>query len=187
MRRLSILCALVLMAAMASVVYAEGPVKITKDAKLGNILVDGSGRTLYMFTRDEKNKSNCSGTCAQSWPPLVTVDAPKAEEGVDTAKLGTTAREDGSKQVTYNGLPLYFYSKDSKTGDTTGQNVGGIWFVVSTAGEAVKGDAPATAAAGAPQALPKTGADFGPSAAPGAMAFALLLLGTGVLLRRRTA
>ena len=99
------------------------------------MLVEASGRTLYLFTSDEPSVSTCSGGCARAWPPLVTVGDPAAGEGVDGDLLGTVTREDGSVQVTYNGRPVYYYSGDDKPGDTNGQNVGSVWFTISTAGE----------------------------------------------------
>lgn len=105
---------------------------------LGEILVAENGKTLYMFTRDANGESACYDACAVNWPPLLTEARPQAGEGVDPAKLGTTKRKDGKLQVTYNGMPLYFWAGDSAPGDTNGQNVGGVWFVVNTAGEAIK-------------------------------------------------
>ncbi|MDO8530975.1 MAG: hypothetical protein Q7T26_02235 [Dehalococcoidia bacterium] len=125
-------------------VQNTAPVNIAKNATLGAVLADASGRTLYLFAKDEKNKSTCTGGCAQTWPPLLSKDAPKAGEGVTAAMLGTITRADGFTQVTYNGLPLYYFARDEKPGDVKGQNVGGNWFVVNPAGEAIK---PAAAAA----------------------------------------
>ena len=104
---------------------------------LGTILTEASGRTVYLFTMDERNKSSCSGGCALAWPPLLTVGAPTAEEGVATRRLGSITREDGYAQVTYDGWPLYYFAPDEKPGDAMGQSVGDVWFVVSSAGEAV--------------------------------------------------
>ena len=127
---------------------------LVKSAKnpLGTVLTDASGRTVYLFSRDEKAKSSCDRDCRQAWPPLLTVGDPKAGEGVTVAQLSALKRDNGTEQVTYNGLPLYYFTGDEKPGDITGQNVasfGGNWFVLSTAGEAIK--APAAPGAGAPQ------------------------------------
>ncbi|MBU6447507.1 hypothetical protein KGQ24_01535 [Patescibacteria group bacterium] len=87
--------------------------------------------TLYIYTPDKPGVSNCTGQCAIYWPPY-TVSAAAgltAATGI-SGKLGTITRADGTTQLTYNDKPLYFYAKDSKPGDTTGQNVGGIWFVL---------------------------------------------------------
>ena len=112
----------------------DATVQVSKDAKLGDILTDSKGMTLYQFAKDQANVSNCSGGCATAWPPLVVAagQAPTAGDGV-TGKLGVITRQDGSLQVTYNGLPLYFFASDSKAGDTTGQGVGGVWSVVHPA------------------------------------------------------
>lgn len=112
-------------------------VSLGEDATLGSFLVDDKGMTLYLFTKDTPNTSNCYEKCAIAWPPLLTTGDPVAGEGVDASLLGTTTRTDGTTQVTYNGWPLYYYEKDKAPGDVTGQDVGGVWFVVSAAGEQV--------------------------------------------------
>ena len=117
----------------------------TDAGDMGTILTDPSGNSLYLFTRDERNVSNCSGGCALAWPPLLTVDDPVAGEGLDEGRIGTIDRSDGSKQVTYNGWPLYYYATDAKPGDTMGQDRGGVWFVVNTDGGPVYINAPVTA------------------------------------------
>jgi predicted lipoprotein with Yx(FWY)xxD motif len=100
------------------------------DAELGDILVDPRGMTLYLYTRDEPGVSNCYDQCATRWPPLLTDSAPTGPDGLATG-LGTTNRNDGTQQVTYNGVPLYYWMNDTKPGDATGQNVGGVWFIVN--------------------------------------------------------
>jgi predicted lipoprotein with Yx(FWY)xxD motif len=120
----------------ASVVPAmaeEIMINTAKDDKLGTFLVDGKGMTLYLFTKDTPGKSNCSGDCLVKWPPLVATDVKqvKVGTGVDASKLGLADIADGKKIVTYNGMPLYYWVKDVKPGDTTGQNVGNVWFVVA--------------------------------------------------------
>ncbi len=117
-------------------------VTLGKSDALGSFLTDGAGRTLYLYTKDEANLSNCYNQCAVNWPPLLTSDKPTAGDGVVATLLGTTQRTDGATQVTYNGWPLYYYAKDAKAGDTTGQNVGKVWFVVTADGAAVQADAP---------------------------------------------
>jgi predicted lipoprotein with Yx(FWY)xxD motif len=111
---------------------------LTKTDTLGQILADDTGKTLYLYTRDTKNTTNCYGNCAIAWPPLLTAGAPAAGEGLDATLLGTTARTDGTTQVTYNGWPLYYYAKDQKAGDTTGQDIGGVWYVLSAKGDMLK-------------------------------------------------
>jgi predicted lipoprotein with Yx(FWY)xxD motif len=107
------------------------------DAKLGKILVDGKGMTLYMYTKDTADKSNCADSCLKSWPPFLTKSNAKAGDGVDAKLIGTATLADGTKIVTYNHMPLYYWAKDTKSGDTTGQGVGSVWYVVSPDGKSV--------------------------------------------------
>jgi predicted lipoprotein with Yx(FWY)xxD motif len=108
------------------------------NTNLGNILVGPDGKTLYIFTKDEANKSNCYDQCAVNWPPLLTEAKPAAGDGADPALLGTTTRKDGTLQVTYKDMPLYYWLADQKPGDTTGENVGEVWFVLDAAGNIIK-------------------------------------------------
>jgi predicted lipoprotein with Yx(FWY)xxD motif/plastocyanin len=118
----------------------SGPtVVLGKSDQLGSFLVDPKGMTLYLFLKDSPNTSNCYDACAKSWPPLLADGSPVAGDGLDAAKLGITARTDGTSQVTYNGWPLYYFANDKQPGDTNGQNVKQVWFVISPAGEKVDG------------------------------------------------
>jgi predicted lipoprotein with Yx(FWY)xxD motif len=113
----------------------------TRKTGLGTILVDSTGRTLYLFEKDKGDKSTCSGACASAWPPLTTTAKPKPTAGVDAARLGTSARSDGSKEVTYNGHPLYTYAGDAAPGDTTGEGLkqfGTEWYALSPKGSKVE-------------------------------------------------
>jgi predicted lipoprotein with Yx(FWY)xxD motif len=110
-------------------VQTAATVKPTTLAQFGAYVTDISGRSLYTFTRDAVNTTNCTGGCPQTWPPALTVDAPKADVGVDATKLGTITRPEGGKQVTYNGWPLYYFSGDVKAGDLKGQLFAGAWNV----------------------------------------------------------
>ena len=94
-------------------------VNTTDHPELGTFLIDASGRTLYLFTVDERNKSNCLGGCALAWPPLLSVGEPAAGEGIASERLATIALEDGSSQVVYNGWPLYYFAPDRRPGDTS--------------------------------------------------------------------
>jgi predicted lipoprotein with Yx(FWY)xxD motif len=117
---------------------------------LGTILVDGSGRTLYVFEKDQPNQSACAGACAATWPVDQSSGAPKAGSGVTASMLGTITRGDNTTQVTYHQHPLYYYAGDSQAGQQNGQGVdafGAKWFVVNPAGGAVSGGATATTAA----------------------------------------
>ena len=106
--------------------------------RLGQVLVDGKGRTLYLFAADSGTKSACnSSACVQYWPPVLTTGVPQAGAGVNTSLLGTTARQDGTTEVTYAGHPLYYFITDKNAGDVTGQGVNGFgapWYVVSPSG-----------------------------------------------------
>jgi predicted lipoprotein with Yx(FWY)xxD motif/plastocyanin len=134
-------------------------VTITQTDKLGQFLVDDKGMTLYLYTKDTKNTSTCYDKCATAWPPLLTSGAPTGAAGVDASLLGTTTRTDGKMQVTYNGWPLYYWFKDLKAGDTTGQLVGGVWFVLSPKGDQIAtptNPTPAPTAAAGGQAAGQT-------------------------------
>lgn len=114
-------------------------VKIAK-SKLGSILVDSRGITLYDFPPDKAGKSTCYGACAALWPPLLTKGKPHAGLGVKAALLGTTKRKDGKVEVTYGGHPLYYFVSDRKSGQTTGQGLnqfGAPWWVLSAAGKEI--------------------------------------------------
>ena len=119
------------------------------NASLGNILVDSKGRTLYLFTRDSGTMSECNGACAVNWPPLRASGKPTIAGGAKASLISMTARSDGTRQVTYNGHPLYLFKNDSKTGDTNGEGLnafGGNWFAVSPAGQHIA--APAASSGG---------------------------------------
>jgi predicted lipoprotein with Yx(FWY)xxD motif len=108
--------------------------------KLGSILVDGRGRTLYLFQKDTANQSACSGACVSAWPVDHSSGTPKAAGGVKASLLGTIKRADGTTQVTYNQHPLYYFSGDSGAGQQNGQGqnaFGALWYVVAPSGAAV--------------------------------------------------
>jgi predicted lipoprotein with Yx(FWY)xxD motif len=127
------------------VAAAQAVVTTRRAGGLGTILVDGKGRTLYLFDADTSAKPTCAGTCAAAWPPLVTAGSAKAAGGVKAGLLGTAKRSGGGNQVTYNKHPLYYYSDDhGKAGEIKGQNVdafGARWYVVSPAGNKIEGGA----------------------------------------------
>ncbi len=132
-RRVGIVFALMLTLVGGASAQAQSAAAVATRATpdLGSVLVDAKGMTLYMYTRDDVGISNCYQGCATAWPPLMANSPePVLADGL-SGVLGTTARTDGGLQVTYNGMPLYFWAKDQKPGDTTGQNVGGVWFVVN--------------------------------------------------------
>jgi predicted lipoprotein with Yx(FWY)xxD motif len=111
--------------------------------KLGTILVNNKGRTLYMFVPDKQKKVTCKGKCAVVWPPLKVKSGQKPTAGGAAKQklLGTDNNPGGGKVVTYNRWPLYTYVTDTKSGQTTGQGVnanGGKWYVLSPSGQVIK-------------------------------------------------
>jgi predicted lipoprotein with Yx(FWY)xxD motif len=114
----------------------------SSSSSLGTILVDGSGRTLYMFAKDTGPSSSCSGACASNWPPLTTTVAPKAGSGVAGSSIKTVRRSDGKMQVTFDGHPLYLFTGDKAAGDVNGQGVdafGAKWYALTPAGKQASG------------------------------------------------
>ena len=105
----------------------------------GKIVVDGTGRTLYVFDKDtaSPSKSNCEGDCLAKWPAVAAGTGTPQLDGVDASLVGTVTRSDGSKQVTLAGLPLYLFASDTKAGDAKGQAVGGVWWVVGADGQKI--------------------------------------------------
>jgi predicted lipoprotein with Yx(FWY)xxD motif len=109
------------------------------DSDVGQILVDGEGRALYRFLSDSAGTSTCFDDCEANWPILSADGQPQAGEGLDGATLGTIEREDGSTQVTINGWPLYYFAGDQAPGDTNGQGVGDVWYLVAPDGSTITG------------------------------------------------
>jgi len=110
------------------------------ESRYGKIIVDVAGRALYLFDADRGAASSCYDACASAWPPLLAVQAPGAGPNLDQALVSTIARKDGSKQVAYNGHPLYYYLGDRSPGEIKCQaavEYGGAWFVVSQRGEKI--------------------------------------------------
>lgn len=109
---------------------ASTTIQIKENKELGPYLTDSKGMTLYYFKKDSPGKSVCTETCLEMWPAFDAkeISIPEKLNGKD---FGTITREDGKKQSTYKGYPLYYYRGDSNPGDTTGQGVSNIWFVVN--------------------------------------------------------
>jgi predicted lipoprotein with Yx(FWY)xxD motif len=108
-----------------------------RNSAFGPILVDGAGRTLYLFEADRSGMSTCNADCASVWPPLLADGAPVAGAGINQSLLTTSTRNDGSHEVVYNGHPLYYFVSDKQAGDVTGEalsSFGAKWFVLSAAG-----------------------------------------------------
>jgi len=150
MKRLSLATVAVLAALVATAALGTGlaagssassgtTVKVAK-SRFGKIIVDGRGRTLYLFEKDKRGHSACSGACAAYWPPLLTTAKPVAGTGVKKSLLGTIRRSNGKKQVTYNGHALYRFVQDAKPGQVKGQDThffGGGWYVISPSGKKI--------------------------------------------------
>jgi predicted lipoprotein with Yx(FWY)xxD motif len=114
-----------------------------RDSSLGQILVDGQGKTLYLFEADKGGKSACDGPCATVWPPDLSSGAPQAAMGASGSLVGTITRGDGTTQVTYGGHPLYYCVGDKAPGNVTGQDMnqfGAKWYVVNKAGKKIDND-----------------------------------------------
>jgi predicted lipoprotein with Yx(FWY)xxD motif len=112
-------------------------VDTASNSSLGVFLVNGQGDTLYIFKNDTPNTSTCSGSCLTLWAPVVTTGTPKAGPGVDAALLGVAAQSNGEKIVTYDQKPLYTKLTDTSAGQTTGEDVANLWYVISPDGELI--------------------------------------------------
>ena len=115
---------------------ASGATVAVASSRLGEILVDAEGRTLYAFTKDKGDQSACSGECATNWPALTGTAT--AGTGAQASLLSTSMQPNGTSQVTYDGRPLYYFAGDAKPGDTNGQGVGDVWFVLTADGALVQ-------------------------------------------------
>jgi predicted lipoprotein with Yx(FWY)xxD motif len=123
-----------------SAAMSRGTAVHVGSSKLGRILVNSQGKTLYIWAHDKGSRSTCNGMCATYWPPVTTSGKPRAIGGARASLLGTSRRRDGRMQVTYKGHPLYLFAGDKKPGDTKGEGLtgfGGRWDPVSPAGRAV--------------------------------------------------
>jgi predicted lipoprotein with Yx(FWY)xxD motif len=107
---------------------------------MGTYLAGPNGHALYLWVADSRGRSNCEGNCAKFWPPLTTTGKPGASSGANSADLGTITRPDGTKQVTYQGHPLYYFAEDTAPGLTAGQGNDGFgakWWLVAPSGRAI--------------------------------------------------
>jgi predicted lipoprotein with Yx(FWY)xxD motif len=122
----------------------------TKSGSAGSFLTNGSGRAVYMWAKDGMDKSECSGACASAWPPVLASGTVTAAGGAVAKDLGSITRSDGSKQVTYDGHPLYYFAGDTGPGTTNGQGSNGFgakWWLVAPSGAiftAVPGTSPSS-------------------------------------------
>ena len=119
-----------------------GVVSLGNVQKLGMVLVDSRGMTLYDFHKDKGTTSSCYGPCAEAWPPMLTEGEPTVGNGASSSKLGTTERKDGTMQVTYAGHPLYTFVEDKQPGEANGNDVsafGASWYALKGNGEEAGG------------------------------------------------
>jgi predicted lipoprotein with Yx(FWY)xxD motif len=127
-------------AAPSSAASGSAAVIATASSSGNTFLTDGSGRAVYLWAKDTGDASTCSGACAGAWPPVTTTGAPTASGSAKASDLGTITRSDGTKQVTYDGHPLYYYAGDSGAGMASGQgsdNFGAKWWLVAPSGSDV--------------------------------------------------
>ena len=124
------MCA-VLSLALAGVALADNhAVKLAEKDGVGKFITDAKGRTLYIFKKDSPGKSACAGPCVEKWP-LYFREKVAVPEGVPAGDFGAITREDGKRQTTYKGLPLYYFAGDKAPGDTLGQGLGNVWFAAN--------------------------------------------------------
>jgi len=143
-----------------------GTVIETATSSAGTFLTNGSGRAVYLWAKDTGATSNCTGACAGAWPPVTTTGSATASGSAKASDLGTITRSDGSKQVTYDGHPLYYFSGDSGPGTATGQGSDGFgakWWLVAPTGSDVTASVSSFTASGGAPAAPASSA---PASAP---------------------
>ena len=116
---------------------AAGPTLGVETTRLGRILVDARGRTLYLFAKDRRGHSACTGGCTRVWPPALAPGRVQLGPGLQETKVTTMRRHDGRRQLVYNGHPLYSLTADTAPGQASGQAFEGSWFVVSPTGRAI--------------------------------------------------
>ncbi len=122
----------------ANVVHLQYAVNIATKPGIGQYLVNSTGWALYMYVPDTPNsgKSTCYGECAIAWP-IFYVSNLTVEPGINKSLFGMINRTDGTKELTYNGYPLYYYEYDTGAGNINGQGVGKIWYVLSPSGTVI--------------------------------------------------
>jgi predicted lipoprotein with Yx(FWY)xxD motif len=137
---------------------AGGTVITTAKSSAGTVLTSGSGKAVYVWTKDTGDMSNCNGACASAWPPVTTTATATAAGSANASDIGTITRSDGTKQVTYDGHPLYYFAGDSGPGSASGQGsdgFGATWWLVTPTGSDVTASVStftAAASGGAPAA-----------------------------------
>ena len=118
---------------------SEATINVASNPSLGQYLVDGKGMSLYIFTNDGRDQSNCDSSCLANWPPLLTLGNPTLGPGVDASQIGSAVLSDGRRIITYDHRPLYYFINDSKPGDITGQGIGSVWYLISPTGKEIDG------------------------------------------------
>jgi predicted lipoprotein with Yx(FWY)xxD motif len=119
---------------------ASSTVITTKTSSGGSFLTNGAGRAVYLFMADSTDKSTCDGACASAWPPVIAAGQPTAAGGAQASDLSTITRSDGTKQVTYDGHPLYYFEGDTGPGTDKGQGLNGfgaLWYLVAPSGSSI--------------------------------------------------
>jgi predicted lipoprotein with Yx(FWY)xxD motif len=132
----------------------------TKSGSAGPYLTNGSGRAVYLWTKDGMDKSECSGACASAWPPVPAGGTVTASGSAVSSDLGSITRSDGSKQVTYDGHPLYYFAGDTGAGQTTGQGSDGFgakWWLVAPSGASITG----SESGASPSSSPSSSSGYG--------------------------
>ena len=130
----------------------------TTVGSLGQVVTNGAGMTLYLYTKDTTSPpvSNCNGTCAKEWPPMLATSSTATIDGIDQSLIGTLKRADGTKQITINGWAVYTYAKDAGPGDAKGQGVGKVWYAITPQGKKATGSASGGTGAGGATSAPAT-------------------------------
>lgn len=125
-----ILAAFILLAGYTVAMAMDNPIKIQEKEGIGKYLTDNNGMTLYWFKKDTPGKSACEGPCVDKWP-IYYQESAKVPAGMKAGELATITRSDGKKQTTFRGYPLYYWMNDKKAGETLGQGVNNVWYIVN--------------------------------------------------------
>jgi predicted lipoprotein with Yx(FWY)xxD motif len=128
-RAVAVLAAVAVLLLSAAPAFAEEGAKVSSKEGVGKFLVDGKGRTLYVFKKDAPGESRCAGECLAKWPAYSGAGA--SGPGIDAKDFGTITRADGGKQSTYKGAPLYTFAGDQAAGETKGHGVKEVWYVAA--------------------------------------------------------
>lgn len=148
MRKVGAIAAAILISGAAlpalATASSAATLRTASKAPFGSYLADANGRAVYLFTADQDGVSHCYGACARAWPPVLVSGKPMAGSGIVAGMLGAHQRRDGTQQVTYHGMPLYYFAGDKTAESTAGQDIdhfGGSWYLVSPKGEKIEASA----------------------------------------------